>query len=169
MNYLRHLKTAIPVIAAIMISGCNSGKDKPPAPSAAPQEKAAAAVPSQEKGGATTVPSRDRADAEAVAAQVLSRLETGDFPGIYKAASAGFKKIGSEGQFVSKFQQTRQRVGVLYNPREISAAVRPDKSVVLVYRVENERYTTDVRLTFSRAENGTMELAGLNQHDELKK
>lgn len=169
MNYLRYTKTALPLIAAIMICGCNSSKDAPVAPSGAPQEKAATTMTSQDKGAAPTLPPKDMVDAEAAAVLFLAQLEAGDFPGIYKAASAGFKKIGSESQFVSKFQQTRQRVGVLKNPQKISADVRPDKSIVLVYRVENELYNTDLRLTFSRAENGTMELAGLNQHDELKK
>lgn len=169
MNYLRTIKTALPLIAAIMVCGCNSATDKTAAPSGAPQEKAATALPSQDKGAASTVPSKDKADAEAAAVHLLAQLETGDFSGIYKVASPGFKKIGSESQFVSKFQQTRQRVGALKNPRIINAAVRPDNSIVLVYRVENERYKTDMRLTFSRAENGTMQLAGLNQHDEAKK
>lgn len=169
MNCLRSIKTALPLIVAIMVCGCNSGKDAPVAPSGAPQEKAAATLPSKDKGGVPTVPSEDSVDAETAAARVLAQLEAGDFPAIYKESSAGFKQIGSESQFVSKFQQTRQLVGVLKNPRKVSAAVRPDKSIVLVYRVENERYNTDMRLTFSRAESGTMELAGLNQHDEPKK
>lgn len=169
MNYLRYIKAALPLIAAIMVSGCNSGKDTPVAPSAVPQEKAATAKTSQDKGAAPTIPPKDKVDAEAAAVLLLAQLEAGDFSGVYKGASAGFKQIGSESQFVYKFQQTRQRVGTLKNPQKISAVLRPDKSVVLVYRVENERYNTDMRLTFSRAENGTMELAGLNQHDELKK
>ena len=169
MNYLRSIKTALPLIAAIMVCGCNSDKDAPVAPSGAPQEKAATTLSTQNKGAAPTLPLKDKVDAEAAAVNLLAQMEAGDFPGIYRAASAGFKKIGSESQFVSKFQQTRQRVGVLKNPQKKSTDVRPDKSIVLVYRVENEHYSTDLRLTFSRAENGTMELAGLNQHDELKK
>lgn len=169
MNYLRNIKTALPLIAAIMVCGCNSGKDAPGAPSAAPQEKAAAAKTSQNEGTAPAISAKDKADAEAAAVLLLAQLEAGDFSGLYKGASAGFKKIGSESQFVYKFQQTRQRVGVLKNPRKISAALRPDKSVMIVYRLDNERFNTDIRLTLSRAENGRMELAGLNQHDEPKK
>jgi len=169
MNYLRNIKTALPLVAAILACGCNAGKDTPVAPSGTPQEKAAAAVPSKDKGAAPTVSPKDKVDAETASVRILAQMEAGDFSGIYKAASAGFKGIGSESQFVSKFQQTRQRVGVLKNPRIISAAMLPDKSIVLVYRVDNELYNTDMRLTFSRAANGMLELAGLNQHDEPKK
>ncbi|MBT0653821.1 hypothetical protein [Geomobilimonas luticola] len=126
-------------------------------------------MPSKDKGTVPTVSPKDEIAAENAAVHVLAQMEAGDFSGIYKGASAGFKQIGSESQFVSKFQQTRLRVGVLKNPRKVSTAVRPDKSIVLVYRVENERYNTDMRLTFSRAEDGKLELAGLNQHDEPKK
>ena len=96
-------------------------------------------------------------------------MQTGDFATIYRDASAGFKQIGSEGQFVGKFQQTRQNVGVLEKPREIGVSTLPGKGYIFTYRLENERYNSDVRLTFARSGNGKMELAGLNQHDELKK
>jgi len=169
MNVTNFTKCALLVVLIVTFGGCNSKKDKSATPAASPQEKTATQEPSQDKGGAQAVPAKDKADAEAAAVRVLALLEAGDFSGIYKGASAGFQKIGTESQFVAKFQQTRQRVGVLKQPRQISAAMRPDKSVVLVYRVENDRYTTDMRLTFSRSANGMMELAGLNQHDELKK
>jgi hypothetical protein len=57
----------------------------------------------------------------------------------------------------------------LTNPREISFETRPDSIHVLVYRTDNERFVTEMRLSFQRAKNGTMELAGLNQHDEPKR
>jgi hypothetical protein len=168
MNFVRCLITALLVMASITIVGCKSKQDKPGASTGAPQEKAAApAVPPQVKPGIAS--SQDKTDAQVAAVRVLALLEAGDFPAIYKDAAAGFKQIGSESQFVAKFQQTRKSVGVLKNPHEISVGTLPGNGYVFVYRVENERYKTDLRLTFARSQSGKMELAGLNQHDELKK
>jgi hypothetical protein len=112
---------------------------------------------------------QEKAEVRAAAAHVLKQLQAGDFPVIYREASSGFKHIGPEAAFVTKFQQVRMKTGNLVNPRESSFDVRPDKTFVLVYRAENERYATDWRLTFARGQNGKLELDGLNQHDELKK
>ncbi|HEY5521618.1 MAG TPA: hypothetical protein VIK21_00415, partial [Desulfuromonadaceae bacterium] len=142
--------------------------DKPGASTGKPQEKAAApAVPPQVKSG--IVPPQDKANAQAAAVRVLALMESGDFPAIYRDSAAGFKQIGSESQFVAKFQQTRKSVGVLKNPQQISLGTLPGNGYVFIYRLENERYKTDMRLTFARSQSGKMELAGLNQHDELKK
>ena len=84
-------------------------------------------------------------------------------------SAPGFKQVGTESQFVAKFQQTRNSVGVLKKPQEISFGTLPGKGYVFIYRLENERYKTEMRLSFERAKNGKMELAGLNQHDEPKK
>ena len=168
MNYLRCIKTAFLLVILVTFIGCKSKQDKPGASTGTPQEKAAApAVPPQVKPGIAS--SQDKTDAQAAAGRVLALLEAGDFPAIYKDAAAGFKQIGSESQFVAKFQQTRKNVGVLKNPHEVSVGTLPGNGYVFVYRVENERYKTDLRLTFARSQNGKMELAGLNQHDELKK
>ena len=126
-------------------------------------------VAPQGKSAATDVPPQDKTDAQTAAVHVLALLEAGDFPAIYKDSAAGFKEIGSESQFVTKFQQTRKNVGVLRNPKQISFGTLPGNAYVFVYRLENERYQTDMRLTFSRSPSGKMELAGLNQHDTMKK
>ncbi len=170
MHFARLSKTVLPFMVLIMIIGCKSKQDKPGASAPAPQEKAGApAVTPQDKTGAPVVTPQDKSDARAAAARVLSQFEAGEFSQIYKDASPGFKQIGSESQFVAKFQQTRQKTGVLKNPREVSFDTRPDKNHVIIYRLEGERFKTDIRLTFARSRNGVMELAGLNQHDEPKK
>ncbi|MDD2581359.1 MAG: hypothetical protein PHR66_05115 [Desulfuromonadaceae bacterium] len=170
MNNHRCIKTVFLCVILASLIGCKSKQDKPATNAGAPQEKAAAAVaPTLDKSGAPVVSSQDKADAQAAAVRVLDLMESGDFPAIYKDAAAGFKQIGTESQFVAKFQQTRKSVGVLKNPQQISFGILPDKGYVLVYRLENERYKTDMRLSFARSQNGKMELAGLNQHDELKK
>ena len=168
MNNVHCIKAAFLLVILLSFIGCKPKQDKPGASTVAPQEKAAApAVPPQVKAG--IVLPQDKADAQAAAVRVLALMESGDFPAIYRDSAAGFKQIGSESQFVAKFQQTRKSVGVLKNPQQISLGTLPGNGYVFIYRLENERYKTDMRLTFARSQSGKMELAGLNQHDELKK
>jgi len=170
MNYVRCIKTAFLLVVLVAFVGCKAKQDKSGTNAGAPQEKAAApALPTQDKSGAAVVPPQDKADAQAAAVRVLALMERGDFPAVYKDAAAGFKQIGSESQFVAKFQETRKNVGVLKNPQQISFGTLPGNGYVFVYRLENESYKSDIRLTFARSQSGKMELAGLNQHDELKK
>ena len=170
MKHACCIKTVVVFVIFVMLIGCKSKQDNPGAGSVSPQEKAAApAVTPQAKTVAPAASSQDKTDARAAAAHVLSQFEAGEFQQLYKESSAVFKQIGSETAFVTAFLQTRQKVGVLKNPKEISFATRPDNIHVLIYRLENERFTTDMRLSFERAKSGKMELAGLNQHDEPKK
>jgi len=166
MNNALYIKAALLLVILFSLISCKSKQDKPAADAAAPQEKTASP---QGKPAAVVVPPQDKADAQAAAARVLALIESGDFPAIYSDSAAGFKQIGSESQFVTKFQETRLRVGVLKNPQQISFGTLPGNRYVSIYRVENERYKSDIRLTFARSPGGKMELAGLNQHDELKK
>jgi hypothetical protein len=167
MNCIRHIKIAFMLVVLVTFIGCKSKQDKP---GASPQEKGAAtAVTPQDKTGAPAATPQDKADARAAAARVLAQFAAGDFSAIYKESAPGFKQIGSESQFVAKFQQTRQKTGMLKNPLEQSFDTRPGNNHVLIYRLENERFKTDMRLTFARSKEGKMELAGLNQHDEPKK
>ncbi len=159
---------AILVIVVIATLGCKSKEQasKPVAPAGTPQGNVAAAP--QDKAVVPAASPQDMIDVRAVATKVLKQLEAGNFSALYKEASPGFQQLGSESQFVEKFQQTRQKVGILKNPKESSFETRPNNIHVLVYRVSNDHYNTDMRLTFARAKSGKMELAGLNQHDELK-
>jgi hypothetical protein len=165
------IKMAFLLITLVALIGCKSKQDKPAANTGAPPVNVVvpAAVSPQIKSGAAVVPPQDKADAQAAAVRVLALMEKGDFTAIYKDSTAGFKQIGSESQFVAKFLQTRKSVGVLKNPKETSFGIIPGKAYVVVYRVENESYNSDIRLTFARSQSGKMELDGLNQHDELKK
>lgn len=171
MNCVHVIKSVFLLVIIVALIGCKSKQDKPATNTGASQEKTAepAAVSPQNKSATPVVPPQDKADAQAAAVRVLALLESGDFPSIYKDSAAGFKQIGSESQFVAKFQQTRKNVGVLKNPQQISFGILPGNGYVFIYRLENESYKTDMRLTFARSQSGKMELAGLNQHDELKK
>ena len=176
MNYQRCLKTAVLFTLLVTFIGCKSKQENPGAGTGAPQGKAVApaapAAPAAAPQAGTAqqaVLPKDKADAETAASRVLSQFTTGDFSALYKESAPGFKQIGTEGQFVAKFQHARQNVGALKNPKEVNIDARPDKSIVLVYRLENEHFATDLRLTFARAQSGKMELSGINQHDEPKK
>lgn len=168
MGRVRFLITALLVVAVILVFGCKSRQEQSGSGSGASPGKIAAEAP-QVKPAAIVVTSQDKADTRAAATHVLSQLLAGNFSAIYTEAAPGFKQIGNESLFVAKFQETRQKVGLLKNPREISFETRPDNIHVLVYRLENDLFKTDMRLSFARAKSGKMELAGLNQHDEPKK
>jgi hypothetical protein len=171
MNHVNLVKAVFLFTIVLSLLGCKSKQEQPISNSGAQQEKASAPVgtSTQNKPVAPTVLPQDMKDARAAAVRVLALMETGDFPAIYKGSADGFKQIGSESQFVEKFQQTRKSVGVLKSPQEISFGTLPGNGYVFVYRVENEHYKSDLRLTFARSPSGKMELAGLNQHDEAKK
>ena len=170
MNCVRHIYFAFLIILFVAVIGCKS-KQEPPAAKTAPPKNAGEikAISGQNAAGTPVTSPRDKNDAEAAAARVLSQMEAGDFSAIYKEAAPGFKQIGNEALFVAKFQETRKKTGPLKNPQEVSFVTRPDKTHVLVYRLENDRFKTERRLTFDRSKSGKMELFGLNQHDDPKK
>lgn len=169
MNCVRH-KIAVLLMTLVIFGGCKAKQEKPAESTATPQEKTmtAPAAPAGTAAARKATP-EDMADARAAALRVLAQIEAGDFTIVYREAGAVFKQIGPEAAFVAKFQQTRQKTGQLKNPRELKFDTRPDNVHVLLYRVENQRFITEMRLSFARSKNGAMELIGLNQHDEPKK
>lgn len=170
MNNVRCFTTAL-VLAGIATSyGCQSRQEAAPAKSGAPAQDARAikSVWGQVAGGAVAISAADKAEVQAAAARVLGQMEAGEFSTLYREASSGFKQIGSEAAFVEKFQQTRRQTGPLKGLQQSSFVSRPDQSHVLVYRLENDRFKTERRLTIARSKGGKMELSGLNQHDEIK-
>ena len=109
------------------------------------------------------------ADVRVAALHVLSQFEAGEFSQIYKEAAPVFKQTGPEANFVEQFQQTLKKTGTFKNQKESSYDARPDDTYVLTYRMENERFISDMHLTLKRSKNGKMELAGIYEHDEPKK
>jgi len=169
MTRVRCLRTALLLIATAALIGCKSKQEGQGPATGAPQNAGdVKSISGQNTAGGVATSPQDKADAEAAAAKVLAQMEAGDFAAMYNAASDGFKKIGSVDQFVAKFQQARQKTGPLKNPQEVSIVTRPDKSQVIIYRLVNDQFVTERRLTFARNKSGQMELAGVNQHDEPK-
>jgi len=171
MNHVIRIKIAVLLVVLVTFAGCKAKQEKPAESTTAPQEKSATAPapPASGKAAAKLAAPQDMADARATALRVLAQMEAGDFANVYRESGAGFKQIGPEAAFVAKFQQTRQKTGALTNPKELKFDTRPDNVHVLLYRVENQRFITDMRLSFARSKSGTMELVGLNQHDEPRK
>ena len=167
MNHVRLIKTVVLVIAAVAVVGCKS-KQEAPAQGAPQQSETVKSVSGQNTAGAIASSPQDKSDAEAAATRVLAQMESGDFSTIYRNAAPTFQQIGKEEAFVAKFQQTRQTVGPLGKPQEASFVTAPDRSYILVYHLENDRFKTERRLTFARSKSGKMELFGMNQHDESK-
>ena len=168
MNRTLCIKTIVLVIAAVAVVGCKSKQEAPGAQGAPQQSQTVKSISGQNTAGAIASSPQDKTDAEAAATRVLAEMESGDFSKIYKEAAPTFQKIGKEADFVAKFQQTRQGVGPLKKPQEASFVTTPDRTFVLVYHLENDRFKTERRLTFARANSGKMELFGVNQHDEAK-
>lgn len=167
MNDIRCIKTAFLLIALIALVGCTSKQGTSETSTRAPLQNARE-VKNQNAAAMVGALPKDKADARAVAAHVLTLLEAGDYAAVYNQASPVFRSIGEEALFAAKFRQAQQKVGLLKNPQEISFASPRNNTHVLVYRLENEGFKTEMRLTLSRSQDGKMELAGLNQHDEAK-
>lgn len=170
MSYVRRINIAFLIVSLVTVIGCTSKKETPVAKTAPPQNAGEVkSISGQNAAGTQVASPQDKIDAEAAAARVLAQMEAGDFAGIYNEATPGFRQIGSQALFVEKFLQTRQKTGPFKNPKLVSFVTLPDKTQVLVYSVENERFKSERRLTFDRPKSGKMELFGLNQHDDPKK
>jgi hypothetical protein len=176
MNNLRCVTTALLLVSVVTAFGCKSKQEPPTKPGAsttksgAPAQDAGAikSISGQMAGGAIATSGTDKADAEAAAARVLGQMEAGEFSALYQEASPAFQKIGTEAAFVARFQQARQKTGPLKDQKQTSFVTRDDRAHVLVYRMENDQFKTERRLTFARSKDGKMALQGLNQHDEPK-
>lgn len=170
MNYLR---IATPVILMIMLAalpGCDSKKEK--ADQAKPPQQAVPATP--QKPGAAQAPQapqvaaspQDEADAAKLKEKVLAQVKAGDFSAIYKEASAGFREVGPEAQFVGLWRQQLKQTGAFKEAKEVSHTVRPqDRFLVYIHHVQYEKARKELRFTFGRSKKGKMELTGINQRE----
>jgi hypothetical protein len=144
----------------VSLTACNSRKEQKAAVPQANQQ-----APVQELPVAPT----DKADADAAAARVIEQFRAGDFSGIYRQASEGFRAVGTEGQFVGAARNARTRTGPVREVRLLKYYGRVDKFTVYLYEVRYDKVSSELRLSFGRSKSGTMELCGLNQRDLTKK
>jgi hypothetical protein len=173
MNQFRYSKVACLLILLVAAFGCKSKQEQqsaqaPAAQQAQQPQQAAPGAASQPAGPKPVASSKDQADARAAGVKVLDQLNAGQFAAVYQAASPAFKQIGPEEAFVAKFKETRLKTGSFGAPKEVKFDTRPDNIHVLVYNLQNDRFNTEMRLSFQRSKDGKMELVGMNQHDEPK-
>jgi hypothetical protein len=163
MNHI-HITTSIAfMIMLAALPGCNSKKEK----ANQPQTPLQSSSTSSKKASIQPVaPPQDEADAALLKVKVIAKLKGGDFAGIYKDASDGFRKVGPEEKFVALWQQQQQQTGPFKEAKEISHTVRPeDKFLLFIYKIQYEKANKAVRITFGRSKDGKMELTGINQRD----
>jgi hypothetical protein len=170
MNQFRYTKVACLLIVLVAAFGCKSKQEQQSAqaPAAQPAQQAAPGTAAQPAGPKTAASTKDQSDARSAAVKVLDQLNAGQFAAVYQAASPAFKQIGPEEAFVNKFKEARLKTGNFGAPREVKFNTRPDNIHVLVYNLQNDRFNTEMRLSFQRSKDGKMELVGMNQHDEPK-
>ena len=171
MNYVRITTAVTLMIILAALPGCSSKKEKTEQ-AQAPQHAMSSASKIPAKAGeappnaVVTASPQDEADAAKLKEKVLAQVKAGDFSAIYKDASAGFREVGPETQFVALWRQQLQQTGAFKEVKEISHTVRPqDKFLVFNYHVQYEKAKKELRLTFGRSKKGKMELTGINQRE----
>ncbi len=167
MSYNRMIASALVMIFLAALFGCKSKQEKG---AQAPDGKLPAQLRStsarQQAAAPVTASPTDEAEAAAAKVRVLSQVKNGDFSTIYKEASAGFREIGPEEQFIAQWNKQLQETGAFKDAKESGHAVRPtDRFIVIVYTVQYEKKKKDLRLTFGRSKKGKMELTGINQKE----
>ena len=97
---------------------------------------------------------------------MMAHVKAGEYSAMYKEASAGFKEVGTEQQFIAMWQNQLQETGAFKDAKEIGHTVRPDdKFLVFTYDVQYEKMRKALTLTFGRSKKGVMELTGFNQKE----
>ena len=150
------------VIALAALAGCSSKKEKAAETPSAPN----AAQPGTPGKSAVVASSpQDEAEADTLKTQVLTQVKNKDFAGIYRGASAGFREVGLQEQFVALWDKQLLETGAFKDAKLESHSVRPaDKFQVYTYLVHYQNMDKELRLTFGRSKTGKMELTGINQH-----
>lgn len=170
MTHIRTTNAIALMILLAVLPGCSSKKENADQVRA-PHQVLTSASKTPTKADASNpvdvvASPQDEADAAILKKIVLAHLKAGDFSAIYKEASAGFREVGQEQQFVALWQKQLQQTGAFKDAKEVSHTVRPqDKFLVFIYRVQYEKASRELRLTFGRSKKGKMELTGINQRE----
>jgi hypothetical protein len=173
MNHVRIATAVALMILLAALPGCSSKKDKAEQAPPSVQTPQQGSMTSSKAGKAATptkapvtIEAKDDADTLVLREKVLKQLLAQDFAGIYKEASDGFRKVGTEKQFVALWQKQLQQTGPIKEAKEVTQVVRSeDKALGYIYKVQYEKASKSVRLIFGRNKDGKMELIGINQRD----
>lgn len=148
-------------------SGCGQNKEKSsqavPAQAGQPQSSPDGQTAAPQKGALVASP-QDASDAAIAKEQVINSLKASDFGAIYKQASAGFREVGSEQQFIALWQKQLLETGAFKEAKQTSQSIRPaDRFLLFTYQVQYANMSKELRLTFGRSKAGKLELTGINQ------
>lgn len=106
--------------------------------------------------------SKDRNDAQLIAASVHDKLIVGDFAGIYREAAPSFRSIGSESEFVAGLSGLQARLGSPKHFTELGYLTNLDPKLgrthFLKFDLECEHGHARESLMFVRSPGGKMEL-----------
>ena len=165
----KYLSSAIIfLLLTVAVFGCSSQKNDSTSGSAqknSQQQHSSARGAGKPLAAAVVATPRDQAEAATVKDRVVSQLQKTEFTAIYKEASAGFREVGPEEQFVAQWNKQLLETGQLKNIKETAHTVRPsDGFIVYLFTAQYENMTKEVRLTFGRSKKDKMELTGINQH-----
>lgn len=167
MKNVSSLAKILLLILLTAAAGCGkdqekSGQATPQQPGQSPTAQAGkAAAPA---GGAVVASAQDEAEASVAKEQVIKYIKSNDFSSIYKQASAGFRQVGSEQQFIALWQKQLQETGAFKSAKQVSQSVRPaDRFLLFTYQVQYANMIKELRLTFGRSKTGKLELTGINQ------
>lgn len=167
MKNARFLTKVSLLIILTAVSGCGQNKEKsgqasPLHPGESQSSQGATAMSPQKNGAVAAA--KDEADAAMAKEQVIKLLKGSDFSTIYKQASAGFRQVGSEQQFVALWLKQLQETGPFKEAKQIGHTIRPaDKFLLFTYQVKYANMSKELSLTFGRSKSGKLELTGIHQ------
>lgn len=157
-------KIAFLLLLLNVFVACDS-KEKAGTAGVLPGGKAAAGGAASPSQLSPVVSEKDKTDARAQAERLLAQMKSGDYATIYRESAAPFKELGTEPQFVTMMQNTRQKTGAMKSSTETGQETGPDMRQMVNYSVQYENVLSNLRLSFLRSAQGKMELVGLNQKD----
>lgn len=109
---------------------------------------------------------QNKSEAQALASQIHNQIQAGDYKGLYNAAEPNFQKGGTEAEFVTAMEQLRQEYGTLKKASPVAYATRIDSNIgtmhILIYDLEFDRKKVTERITFTRSDQGKMQLYEMN-------
>jgi len=105
---------------------------------------------------------RDKEDAQTVAAGIHQKIIAGDFAAIYHESAPPFKAVGSESEFVAGLKGLQQKFGQLKNEDQVAYQTSLDSSIgqthLLVFDLEFDHGRARESLMFVRSAEGKMAL-----------
>jgi len=166
MNRTRTIATISLLLLLPALPGCGKKQDNA---AQAPAQSVPTQPKPQQGAVVTLTPAPEEPESAAAKTRVLAHIKGAEFASIYREASAGFRQVGTEQQFLELWNRQLQETGAFKDAKEVTHGIRPtDKFQVYIYTVQYEKKPKQLRLTFGRSKQGKVELTGINQTDVKK-